>query len=78
MDFFSSLKVTLNHRTKLRELLLFIKLFVATITEIWKNNLLKGGIESDNTFTKVSGNVLLIYFTVWKFMAPAKQNHAKE
>ena len=43
--------------TKLRELFLFIKLFVATMMEISKNNLFKCGIESDTTFTKVSGDV---------------------
>ena len=58
---------------------LFIKLFVATMTEISKKNLLKRCIESDSTFTKASGNErLLIYLTVWKFMASTKQNHAKE
>ena len=57
---------------------LFVKLFVATMTEISKNNLLKRGIESENTFTKEIRERLLIYFTVWRFMAPTKQNHAKE
>ena len=42
---------------KLPELFLSIKFFVATMTEISKNTLLKPGIESDITFTKVSRNV---------------------
>ena len=41
---------------KLRDLI-FIKLLVATVMKISNNTLLKCGIESDNAFTKVSGNV---------------------
>ena len=61
MDLFSpvesellkSLIRLINHRTKMLELL-FVKLFVTTMTEISKNTF-KCGIKSNIAFTKESG-----------------------
>ena len=63
--------------TKLRELFLFIKLFVATMMEISKNNLLKRGIESDITSTNIFGDVSQYIYMFWKLMALTKQQFAK-
>ena len=78
MDLFSQLNVNfkklINHGEKLRELLLFIKLFVATMMEISKN-IFKRGIESNIAFTQkylaMSPNI----FAIWNLLAATKQKH---
>ena len=47
----------INDHEASRVINLFIKFFVAAMMEILKNNLFKCGIESDITFTKLSGHV---------------------